>query len=153
FSAFDLHATACGASGDPGNQATGCPAPIAAPTLSACDNKSPVQLNWTPSSGTKEYRILRNTLGCGFGFTPIGTVGGGRTYFEDADVAPGVPYYYSVQPIGTNESCYGQASNCVSVTPSSCSATAVGVPAGVNAHPMGNNAIQVGWNTVVGAGS
>src|SRR4029453_8843732 len=66
FSAFDLHATACGASGDPGNQATGCPSPIAAPTLSACDNKSPVQLNWTPSSGTKESRILRNTLGCGF---------------------------------------------------------------------------------------
>lgn len=153
FSAFNLHATACGAANDASNQATGCPAPIAAPTLTACDNKAPVQLNWTASAGTGEYRVLRNTIGCGFGFTPIGTVGGGRTYFEDADVAPGVPYYYSVQPIGDNESCYGQASNCVAVTPTTCSPSAVGVPGGVSAHAAGNNQIQVLWNPVVGAGS
>ena len=28
------------------------------------------------------------------------TCRGAQTYFEDADVAPGVPYYYSVQPVG-----------------------------------------------------
>ena len=153
WAAFNLHATACGAANDPSNQATGCPAPLAAPTLTACDSKAPVQLNWTASPGTGEYRVLRNTLGCGFGFTPIGTVGGGRTYFEDPDVAPGVPYYYSVQPIGANESCYGQASNCVAVTPTTCGATPVGVPGGVSAQNAGDNQIQVSWNAVVGAGS
>ena len=153
FTSFNLHATACGAAGDLSNQATGCPAPLAAPTLSACDSKSPVQLNWTASPGTGEYRVLRNTLGCGFGFTPIGTVGGGRTYFEDADVAPGVPYYYTVQPIGQNESCYGQASNCIAVTTTTCGGSAVGVPGGVNAHTAGDNQIQVAWSAVAGAGS
>jgi hypothetical protein len=153
FSAFDLHATACGAANDASNQPTGCPAPLAAPTLTACSNKAPVQLDWTASLGTGEYRVLRNTLGCGFGFTPIGTVGGGRTYFEDPDVAPGVPYYYSVQPIGENESCYGQVSNCITVTPTTCGATPIGVPGGVSAQTAGDNHIQVSWNAVLGAGS
>ena len=35
FSAFDLHAIACGAASDPTNQGAGCPAPIAASTA-AC---------------------------------------------------------------------------------------------------------------------
>jgi hypothetical protein len=153
FQAFDLHATACGAASDAANQPTGCPAPIAAPTLSACENKSPVQLNWTPSAGTDEYRILRNTLGCGFGFTPIATVSGGRTYFEDTEVAPGVPYYYSVQPVGANESCYGQASNCIVVTPSSCAATPVPAPTGLTLATPADNQVNVSWNSVVGAGS
>src|SRR6185436_13118209 len=101
--------------------------------------KSPVQLNWTASSGANEYRVLRNTLGCGFGFTPIATVSSGRTYFEDADVAPGVPYYYSIQPIAASESCYGQASNCVAVTPTTCGATVAGVPTGVTATAVSAN--------------
>jgi hypothetical protein len=153
FQAFDLHAIACGTANDPSNQPTGCPAPAAAPTLSACDTKSPVQLNWTSSAGASEYRVLRNTLGCGFGFTPIGTVAGGRTYYEDADVAPGVPYYYSVQPIGATESCYGQASNCIAVTPSSCTASPLTPPTGLALTKPGNNQVNVAWNTVIGASS
>jgi len=153
FQAFDLHATACGAANDPPNQPTGCPSPVAVPTLSACDVKAPVQLNWTASAGASEYRVLRNTLGCGFGFTPIGTVSGGRTYFEDAEVAPGVPYYYSVQPIGASDSCYGQASNCVAVTPTTCGASVVTPPTGLALTKPGNNQVNVAWNTVLGAGS
>ena len=38
FHAFDLHAIACGAAADAGNQPTGCPTPVAAPTLSTCDS-------------------------------------------------------------------------------------------------------------------
>jgi hypothetical protein len=153
FQALDLHATACGAASDPSNQPTGCPSPVAAPTLSACDTKSPVQLNWTASAGTTEYRILRNTLGCGFGFTPIGTVGGGRTYYEDPQVAPGIPYYYTVQPVGVTESCYGQASNCIAVTPSSCAGSVVPPPSGLALTKPANNQVNVAWNAVVGAGS
>jgi hypothetical protein len=153
FQAFDLHAIACGTASDPSNQPTGCPAPVAAPTLSACDTKSPVQLNWTSSPGASEYRVLRNTLGCGFGFTPIGTVGGGRTYYEDAEVAPGVPYYYSVEPIGATDSCYGQASNCIALPPSSCAASTVTPPTGLALTKPANNQVNVAWNAVIGAGS
>lgn len=153
YAAFNLHATACGNASDPSNQSLGCAAPLAAPTLTACDAKSPVQLNWTASSGANEYRVLRNTLGCGFGFTPIATVSSGRTYFEDADVAPGVPYYYSIQPIAASESCYGQASNCVAVTPTTCGATVAGVPTGVTATAVSANHVQVSWNAVPSAGA
>lgn len=90
--AFDLHATTCGAASDASNQHTGCPVPAAAPTLSACGTKALVQLDWTGSAGAREYRVLRNTLGCGFAFTPIGTAGGGSTSDEDVEVAPGVTY-------------------------------------------------------------
>jgi hypothetical protein len=153
FSAFDLHAIACGAPSDATNQGSGCPAPIAASTASTCGADAPVQLTWTPSAGATQYRVLRNTLGCGFGFTPVGTVGGSRTYFEDGEVAPDVTYYYSVQPVGQNASCYGQASNCVTVTTAACGASAVPAPAQVTLANAGANAIQVGWTAAPGAGS
>lgn len=153
FSAFDLHGIACGAAADPTNQGSGCPAPIAASTVGTCGSNAPVQLTWTPSAGTTQYRVLRNTLGCGFGFTPIGTAGGSRTYFEDSQVAPDVTYYYSIQPVGQNASCYGQVSNCVTVTPSACGASAVPAPAAVTLSNAGANAIQVGWTAAPGAGS
>jgi hypothetical protein len=152
FAAFDLHGMACGAAADATNQGSGCPAPIAAPTVSTCGGEAPVQLSWTAASGASQYQVLRNTLGCGFGFTPVASVGN-RTFFEDNDVAPGVTYYYSVQPVGQNASCYGQVSNCVVVTPSTCTASTVPAPASVTAAPAAANAIQVGWTAVPGAGS
>ena len=87
---FDLHATTCSAASDASKEHTGCPVPAAAPTLSACGTKAPVQLNWTGSAGAREYRVLRNMLGCGFAFTPIGTAGGGGTSDGSGAVAPGV---------------------------------------------------------------
>ncbi len=152
FSAFDLHGIACGTVSEPSNQGAGCPAPIAASTTSTCGGNAPVQLTWTPSSGATEYRVLRNTLGCGFGFTPVATVGS-RTFFEDTEVAPGVTYYYSIQPVGQNPSCYGQASNCVMVTPAACGASPVPPPSSVNLANAGPNSIQVSWTAAPGAGS
>lgn len=153
FQAMDLHAIACGSASDTSNQPSGCPSPIAAPTLSVCGNNAPVQLEWTASVGATEYRVLRNTLGCGFGFTPIGSATGGRTYFEDGEVASGVPYYYTVQPVGVSQSCYGQASNCIAVTPTTCGATPVGPPASVTLSTPADNQVEVSWSTVAGAGT
>ena len=153
FSAFDLHGMACGAAPDTSNQGSGCPAPIAAPAANTCGANAPVQLSWTPTAGVTEYRVLRNTLGCGFGFTPVGTVGGSRTFFEDSEVAPGVTYYYSVQPIGQNASCYGQVSNCVTVTPSSCGGVSIAPPSSVTVSTPAANTVQVDWSAVAGAGS
>lgn len=152
FAAFDLHGIACGAASDPANQRTGCPAPLAAPVIATCGSDSPVQLSWTPSSGATRYRVLRNTLGCGFGFTPVAVVGS-RSYFEDTEVAPGVTYYYSVQPVGASDSCYGLASNCVAVTPTSCSAASPAAPTGISLQTPAINQVQVSWNAVSGAGS
>jgi hypothetical protein len=153
FSAFDLHATACGAAGDASNQSTGCPAPVAAPTLSAVCSTAPVQLTWTASAGAARYRVLRNTLGCEFGFTPLATVSAGRTYFEDAEVAPGVTYYYSVQPVSSNPSCYGFASSCLAVATTACSAPGLSPPGGVAAAATADNEVTVSWNPVAGAAS
>jgi fibronectin type 3 domain-containing protein len=153
FAAFDLHGTACGAAADPSNQRTGCPAPMAAPVVSTCGGDAPVQLAWTAPAGVTRFRVLRNTLGCGFGFTPVAEIGGSRTYFEDAEAAPGVTYYYSVQPVGANESCYGFASNCVAVTPSSCSGAPLPAPTGVALSTPAANRVNVTWNAVPGAGS
>ena len=153
FEAFDLHATACGAAGDPSNQAGGCGAPLPAPTLGAACGSAPVQLEWSGVPGATRFRVLRNTLGCGFGFTPLAEVGGSRDYFEDAEVAPGVAYYYSVQPVGASASCYGLASNCVAITPSECSAPGLPAPAGVSLDNSVDNQIGVSWNAVAGAQS
>lgn len=152
FAAFDLHGIACGSATSPENQGAGCPAPIAAPTVSTCGDSAPVQLTWTSTSGANEYRVLRNTLGCGFGFTPLAAVGN-RTYFEDAEVAPGVTYYYSVQPVGQSASCYGRTSNCVAVTPSACSGSAVPAPAVVTLSTPTANAVQISWSAAFGTGS
>lgn len=152
FAAFDLHATACGTASDPSNQAGGCPAPIAAPTLGAVCGTAPVELTWTPSAGATGYRVLRNTLGCGFGFTPLDEVGGSRDFFEDSEVAPGVNYYYAVQPVGANPSCYGSASNCVEITPAECTEPALAAPANVVLDGSVDNRIGVSWDAVAGAG-
>ncbi len=156
FAAFDLHGIACGAAAAPENQGAGCPAPLAAPTVATCGGKAPVQLQWTPApgaTGTTRTRVLRNTLGCGFGFTPVAEVAGTGTFFEDSEVAPGVTYYYSVQPVGQNPSCYGQVSNCVAVTPAACSAATTAPPTGVTLATPAANQVQVSWTGVAGAGS
>lgn len=152
FAAFDLHGIACGTASAPENQGSGCPAPIAAPTVSTCGGSAPVQLTWTPTAGATEYRVLRNTLGCGFGFTPLASLGN-RTFFEDTEVAPGVTYYYSIQPVGQNASCYGQVSNCVAVTPSACSASSLTPPASVTLSTPNANAVQIDWTAAPGAGA
>ena len=112
-----------------------------------------MQLQWSASPGAEQYRVLRNTLGCGFGFTPVGTVDGAQRYFEDSAVAPGIPYYYSVQPVGPSSSCYGQASNCVVVTPSACGASPLAAPTGLNLSTPADNQVAVSWNAVAGAQS
>ncbi len=154
FAAFDLHGIACGAAADPTNQRTGCPAPIAAPVAATCGSDAPIQLTWTAAAGATRFRVLRNTLGCGFGFTPVAEVGGSRTSYEDTEAAPGVTYYYSVQPVGANDSCYGFVSNCVAITPSSCTgAPPLAAPTGVTLSTPAANQVRVSWNAVPGAGS
>lgn len=155
FKAFDDHAIACGLATDPQNQASGLgPVPVA-PTLSSCDvTKSPVQLKWTASNnGVTEYRVLRNTLGCQFGFQPIAVVNAGRDFYEDSDVAPGLPYYYAVQPIGATSSDYGLVSNCVTATPAACATQSIAAPTGLAATAPADAQIQLTWNPVATAQS
>ena len=153
FSAFDLHGIACGAAGDAANQSIGCGAPLPAPTLSVCDTKTPVVLKWTAVAGATQYRILRNTIGANFGYKPIALVPASQLSFADTDVAPGVAYFYTVQPVGENASCYGQVSNSISVTPDACTTSSIAAPGGLTLSTPSANAVKVSWNAVGGAGS
>ncbi|MGH9868477.1 MAG: hypothetical protein ACREAA_09985 [Candidatus Polarisedimenticolia bacterium] len=153
FAAFDLHAIACGTAAEPSNQSSGCPALVAAPALSACGSQSPVQLDWTASAGAAQYRILRNTLGCEYGFTPVATVDGAQSYFEDTEAATGFPYFYTVQPVSQNASCYGQASNCIAVVPTACGSVPLAAPGGVALTTPADNQVSVTWDPVPGAAS
>lgn len=153
FGAFDLHGIACGAAGDASNQASGCGAPLPAPTLSICDNKTPVVLRWSAVAGATQYRILRNTIGANFGYKPIAIVPASQLEFSDTDVAPGVAYFYTVQPVGESSSCYGHASNSVSITPDACAITTIGAPGGVTLSAATPGQVSVSWNAVSGSNS
>jgi fibronectin type 3 domain-containing protein len=153
FSAFDLHATACGVASDTSNLSTGCNTPPA-PVLAVCDNKTPVTLQWSASSGATQYRILRNTVGANFGYTPLATVPASQLAFSDEDVAPGVSYFYAVQPVGASSSCYGLTSNTVSVVPQACPAnSSLAPPATITLSNSGLNQVRVSWTASSGAAS
>jgi fibronectin type 3 domain-containing protein len=152
FAAFDQHAIACGTAGDATNQSNGCGTPLPAPTLSVCDNKTPVVLRWSAVSGAAQYRILRNTIGANFGYKPIAVVPASQHEFSDSDVAPGVAYFYTVQPVAAG-SCYGQASNSVAVTPDACPVSSIAAPTGLTLSIAGANRVNVSWSAVSGAGS
>lgn len=152
FAAFDLHATACGLAADASNQTAGCGTPVPAPTLSVCDNKTPVTLQWSASPGATQYRILRNTVGANFGYTPIATVPASQLSFSDSDVAAGVSYFYAVQPVGASASCFGFTSNTASVVPQACPANAgVNPPASISLATPAANQVRVSWTPSSGA--
>src|SRR5206468_198024 len=51
------------------------------------------------------------------------------------------------------QSCYGQTSNCITVTPSTCSATAAAPPSSVALATPAANQVRVTWTASPGAGS
>jgi hypothetical protein len=117
FAAFDRHKIACGAVDDPGNQNSGtCPV-IGSPTLTAVPGSTSATalLTWTTVPNAVSYRVLRNDAGCQEALTRI-TLTSGNT-LTDGGLANGVPVFYSVQAMATNEACDGGLSNCQAVTP------------------------------------
>jgi len=113
FAAFDRHAIACGAAGDPENQNSGsCPA-IAAPVLSATPSGSGVELTWDAVPDAASYTVYRGELGCDAQAVIVGTVDAPATSFFDDNVSQEFIVNYRVRPNGSNPACSGAVSNCV----------------------------------------
>ena len=94
--------------------------PTTAPILVAAGAGDRVDLSWTAVPGATRYRVLRaqGHDSCAKGKTVVAEVPG--LGFTDTEVANGIAYGYSVQPVGTSGSCAGPSSTCESATPLQC---------------------------------
>jgi subtilisin-like proprotein convertase family protein len=127
FQAFDRHGISCGTATDPANlDSSECPAVGSVGTITGTSGSDSATVTWSQATNAASYRILRNTLGCSFGSTEIAFVadnGNPTQSFTDTNASNGTPFYYTVQPVGTNVDCPGPTSNCVTVTPQPCAGT------------------------------
>ena len=115
FDAFDRHGIACSS---PVVQDSGCSgAPTAAPTVTATPLDRGAMLSWNAVSGADKYQIYRaeGVFGCDFGKALVGETTG--TSFTDDEMLNNTEYYYSVAPIGPDDTCIGPMSSCTSVIP------------------------------------
>lgn len=117
FDAFDDQQIACNS---PSVQDSGCSGtPSAAPTVNGSGGNQSANLSWNAISGTTEYEVFRKegVFGCSFGKVKLGATSG--TSWNDSGLQNGREYYYVVIPKGSSDSCFGNASSCTTVTPSS----------------------------------
>jgi subtilisin-like proprotein convertase family protein len=122
FASFDRHGISCGTAATTANtDHTTCPAIGAVGTLSGTAGNNSSNLSWTlNATNAASYNVLRNNLGCGFGFTLVGSKPAPTLTYTDAAASNGTAWYYQVQAVGANPDCVGAISNCVSVTPQPC---------------------------------
>jgi len=118
FNAFDTQEIACDF---PTVQDSGCAGtPTTAPAVSGNPLDKSVSLSWGVVSGATSYEVFRTegVLACGLGKVRIGeTV---ATSFDDlSGLQNGRDYSYVVIPKGSHATCFGPASNCVTVIPGS----------------------------------
>jgi von Willebrand factor type A domain-containing protein len=114
WNAFAGHGIACAAAAPP--VFTTC-VPPAVPALTATPGAGQVDLSWTAVAGATSYKIYRNEIGCGSGYTPIADVMAPTTIYTDTSVANGVTYYYRVQTVGSSDTCLSGFSTCQTATP------------------------------------
>ncbi len=142
YAAMNRHGIACST---PTPQNSGCASgPTGAPTLSANVDTNGVHLSWTSVSGASQYYVFKaiGAMGCDIGKVKIATVS--TTTYTDPDVGC-EPTYYSVLPVGSNASCIGLLSNCVSILSS------LNPPSNVNATATAPNQVTISWSPVSGA--
>ena len=115
WNAFNGHGIACGASAPP--VFTTCMVPPATPVLTATAGSGQVDLSWGTIAGATSYKIFRNEIACGAGYTPIAEVAAPMTTYTDTAVANAVSYYYRLQVVGASDTCLSQFSSCQTATP------------------------------------
>jgi hypothetical protein len=111
WDAFNDHGIACGDRPDCYSE---CPS-LAAPDLVLVPGDNQATLSWNAVSGASYYIIFRNTSGCEFERSVIGTTS--STQYTDTTVANDFTYYYSVQAVGSNDACKSGMSACLDVSP------------------------------------
>jgi hypothetical protein len=115
FKAFNGHQIACDT---PAPVDSGCAGgPDNAPDVTANPVDQGAALNWTAVPGAAGYVVYRTegVKGCDFGKAKVGETT--DTRFLDQGLLNGFRYFYTVLPVGSNKSCFGRASACVSVVP------------------------------------
>ncbi len=115
YDAFNRHGVAC-SSPTPSN--SGCSTgPNTAPTLSGTPSNNSITLNWTAVPNADQYYVYRteSPMGCDFGKILIAKIT--NTSYTDNEVLNWKDYYYTVQAVGSNTSCYGPHSNCIHIQP------------------------------------
>jgi S-layer family protein len=113
--AFNRHQMACNV---PAVVNSGCAGgPTAAPTVTATPIDGGVNLSWSAVPNASRYYIYRTEgiAACAFGKVKVGETTG--TTFLDQQLLNGRAYSYVVLPVGSNLSCFGRASTCVTATP------------------------------------
>jgi trimeric autotransporter adhesin len=150
FAALSRHGIACGGATDAANRnQTSCPS-LAQPALSGTAGNGRNSLTWAAVTGATRYFVFRNETGCGAGYTRIATVTAGTAYADTA-VANGVTYFYRVQASTVKDQCVSAMSNCLTLTPQTC--TTPGVPAIGTVTVPGNNQLTVSWSAGSPAGA
>ncbi len=115
WDAFADHGIACG---DRPPCYTVCP-PLFTPNLIAVPGQDSTTLSWQPVQNAAYYLIFRNSSGCQYERSIIGTTT--STQYMDDTVANDFAYYYSIQAVGANDACKSQMSACLEVIPGSLS--------------------------------
>lgn len=146
FNAFNRHGIACSS---PAVQNSGCSTgPTTAPFLTVIPGDNQVTLTWNAVSNATAYWVFRGEgpNGCSFGKVKIAEVS--TTNYTDTEVANGLNYHYVVMPVGTNSACMGPASNCETVSPTSC--TPPSAPSNLTASTPADNTVRLNWTGVSG---
>ncbi|HEY7162212.1 MAG TPA: Ig domain-containing protein, partial [Acidobacteriota bacterium] len=151
FAAFNTNAIAC-ANPTPTN--SGCSgAPTTAPTVSGTPGSYSVQLDWASVPGATKYNVYRTegyvtdgTDKCAFGKALIGSTT--SLTFTDTEVANGRAYSYVVSAEGSNDACFGPASNCTTVTPQGA---ACGNPPDITTTSLPNGVEGAAYNQTLQA--
>ena len=94
FDAFDAHGIAAASyATSPACTRPIQPVPVVTPGCGAFD------LSWDPVAGVDHYEIFRGELRLEQALFPVATVPAGQTTYTDAEVAPGMDYWYVVMAV------------------------------------------------------
>jgi hypothetical protein len=131
YNAFNTH----GIAGTPcAGNSTPCTRPPQ-PALTATPGHGKIVLDWTPSAGAANYRVLRTEFSPTQAYFPQGTSLTG-THYEDVTVQPGVTYSYVIEA-QTAGGCRSTIENPVAAAALPDSRLNLG-PIGVDDLPAGN---------------
>ncbi len=138
YNAFNRHGVACTTSTRTNSGCSSIPA-VSPVNISASD--SSVSLSWSAVSGASKYYVLRNDLGCDYGYIKIAETT--STSYTDTEVGNGLTYYYRVVAVGSSAACMSNFSACKQATPTSGGGTTYSISGTVTYNSTGLSGVTV----------
>jgi predicted phage tail protein len=109
---------------------------------------STIDLSWTASAGVVDGYHIERSLTPGSGFSPVDTVAGGATVFQDTGLESGTTYYYRVR--GRNVSGFSDYSAEASATTPVPPPPVPGAPTDLAAVAIDTSTIDLSWTASAG---